>query len=261
MCSINHKLKAIYIHIPKNGGQYIEYMLHNYYGFEIMENNINFKNVFYSSYGFEIIEKNECLKNELITKNGIFRFCSMSEYFNNVFNMDDYKWKSYYKFTFTRNPYDKIFSAWKYCVKHNRYFDTFKNFIFTDFENFKNCIDFNNKNFIFFHGFITQYQQLIDKCKIFNIDFIGKFENLTNDFKIVLQKLGINNIDIISNFDKKINESNIYINSHPIYFYNEYDNSMIDRVNTLFFKDFITFNYKIYETTYDLHNSQSSIYL
>ena len=42
--------------------------------------------------------------------------------------------------------------------------------------------------------------------------------------------------------------SNIYINSHPIYFYNEYDNSMIDRVNTLFFKDFITFNYKIYES-------------
>ena len=35
MCSINHDLKAIYIHVPKNGGLYVEQILKRYYGFEL----------------------------------------------------------------------------------------------------------------------------------------------------------------------------------------------------------------------------------
>ena len=34
MCSINHDLKAIYLHIPKTGGSYISSVLTNYYGFK-----------------------------------------------------------------------------------------------------------------------------------------------------------------------------------------------------------------------------------
>ena len=33
MCSVNHDLKAIFIHIPKNGGTYIGTTLVQYYGF------------------------------------------------------------------------------------------------------------------------------------------------------------------------------------------------------------------------------------
>ena len=34
MCSINHDKKAIFIHIPKNGGSYIAETLNKYYGFQ-----------------------------------------------------------------------------------------------------------------------------------------------------------------------------------------------------------------------------------
>lgn len=34
MCSINHDLKAIFFHVPKNGGLYIETLLNKYYGFK-----------------------------------------------------------------------------------------------------------------------------------------------------------------------------------------------------------------------------------
>jgi hypothetical protein len=34
MCSINHDMKAIFIHVHKTGGTYISYMLHKYYGFK-----------------------------------------------------------------------------------------------------------------------------------------------------------------------------------------------------------------------------------
>ena len=34
MCSINHDLKAIIIHIPKTAGTYIANHLENYYGFK-----------------------------------------------------------------------------------------------------------------------------------------------------------------------------------------------------------------------------------
>ena len=34
MCSVNHDLKAIFIHVHKTGGTYLSYMLHKYYGFK-----------------------------------------------------------------------------------------------------------------------------------------------------------------------------------------------------------------------------------
>ena len=34
MCSINHDMKAIFFHIPKNGGLYVENILNKYYGFK-----------------------------------------------------------------------------------------------------------------------------------------------------------------------------------------------------------------------------------
>ena len=36
MCSINHDMKAIYLHIPKNGGLYIQNVLEKYYGFKTL---------------------------------------------------------------------------------------------------------------------------------------------------------------------------------------------------------------------------------
>ncbi len=58
MCSINHDLKAIYLHIPKNGGLYVQNILEKYY---------NFKTIYFTRsdhYLFDIDEnKDENIKN------------------------------------------------------------------------------------------------------------------------------------------------------------------------------------------------------
>jgi hypothetical protein len=259
MCSINHDLKAIFIHVPKTGGRYIEYILHKYYGFTIMETKNEIQHFFNDIDDIELSNIDYILYSSkeyplTISKKGLFRYYSMSEYINKKFNMDNDKWKSYYKFTFVRNPYDRVFSSWKYCVKKKRCFSSFKDYIFTNYKHFENHIDFNNKNYIYLHGFISQYEQLVNKYKRLDINYIGRFENINNDLNIILTHLGIKNILHIDELQNnvKINETNIYINNILAYYYDHYDDSILSKVNDLFFNDFKVFNYKICETTSEL---------
>ena len=48
MCSINHELKAIYIHIPKNGGLYVEEILENSHFISLIRQSLT--NIYYSNY-------------------------------------------------------------------------------------------------------------------------------------------------------------------------------------------------------------------
>jgi hypothetical protein len=259
MCSINHDLKAIFIHVPKTGGRYIEHILHKYYGFTIIESKNEIQNLFndIDTLNLSHIDYTSYSSKEYpltISKKGLFRYYSMSEYINKKFDMDDDKWKNYYKFTFIRNPYDRLFSSWKYCVKKKRYFSSFKEYIFTDYKTFENEIDFNNKNYIYLHGFITQHEQLVNKYKRLEINHIGRFEKINDDLNIILNNLGIKEIlhldEIKNNF--KLNETNMYINNIPAYYFDHYDDSMLLRVNELFFIDFKVFKYKICEKPSEL---------
>lgn len=251
MCSINHELKAIYIHIPKTGGLYIEHILEKYYGFTVLAKKNELHSYFINK-DKNIVYNNNYDKEGMLTlsKKGIYRYCSISNYFNFILEMDDTKWNNYYKFTFVRNPYDKIFSAWKYCKKINYYKKDFKDFVF---ESFDSCIDqedFHNKNYLYFHGFITQYEHLLNKYKLLDINYIGRFENLNNDLILILKKIGITNIlhDEYIKKNIKINESFINEDNKIIRYYQYYDNNILKKVNNLFFDDFKKFNYKIFET-------------
>lgn len=87
---------------------------------------------------------------------------------------DIYKKKDdYFKFSFTRNPWDRLVSAWKYlrrttCKQAKCAFEEFiKNHLAVWSGIEMNTIDFS-------HG-----------C-----DFIGKFENLQEDFDFICKKIG-----------------------------------------------------------------------
>ena len=79
----------------------------------------------------------------------------------------------YFKFSFTRNPWDRMVSAWFYFKKNN---NTYNKFSFNDWlKSGKSWIGVEMNTVDFANG-----------C-----DFIGKFENLQQDFSYICNKVGI----------------------------------------------------------------------
>ena len=147
MCSINHDLKAIFIHLPKCGGSFTTSMLKKYYDFDNIrlphEKHKNFNYLFEEIPQLvEEVEENEEEGQECEKKcdrygcrgksygdpwttneQGILRYNSSSVLYNFAMDMNEEKWKTYKKFTIVRNPYDKIVSAWKFinkCLKDKK---------------------------------------------------------------------------------------------------------------------------------------------
>ena len=261
MCSINHDLKAIYIHIPKNGGVYIEYILQKYYGFKL-DYIIKPDN-----YGFADSIDNPVLP---VDNRGVLKYYMNSGYINKEYNMTEQKWKEYYKFTFVRNPYTKIISAYEFLKDnyngngngngnsnyYNKNIDTkfpsFREFFENQNLGFNHKLYHNSKNMFYYHyyhSFITQTDHLLNNDDIIDINYIGNFENLNEELITVLKNLGISNYTKHLKEIKNNTKSNI-TNKLTIGHY--FDQELLDVVNTYFNDDFIKFNYSKYSNLTEL---------
>jgi len=216
MCSINHEKKAIFIHIPKNGGSYIA---------EILSKNYGFKNYYLHRPDHKLfcLEKDISVDKHENKIHGTLIYYKTSSYINKIMNMNENKWNNYYIFTFIRNPYDRIISGWNYCNKYNISFDKFINL-----ENIANSFDY-------WHVFMSQSRHLIGNKGKINVNYIGKFENLENDLKIILNNIGfkyINHLPFKKNSKKHDN--------YKSYFTNE----LLLNVNEIIKEDLKNFEYK-----------------
>ena len=262
MCSINHDLKAIFIHIPKNGGSFIENILLTHYGF-VFDYDIKLNN-----YGFN--HKDDIDFPNISNQNrGVLNYYINSEFINNKYNMTQECWDSYYKFTFVRNPYNKIISAYEF-LKENYYNDGFykvnksvkfpslKELFCIQQHGFNSDIYKQSKELYYYHYyhlFIKQTEHLLlDKSKNINIDFIGRTENLDEDIIKILKNLGVTNpykhlqeINTITNY----NSSDYRSNSLGYYF----DKELLEFVNNYFKDDFILFKYDIYNNIEQLSDN------
>ena len=138
------------------------------------------------------------------------------------------KWDKYFKFSFVRNPWDRMLSCFRDKTKRVlgtpyeiKLYSQFKNCSFVEFveEVAKQGLD----NF-------DEHLRPQSSCMPENIDFVGKLETFETDFKHVLQKLNIEPTD----WPPKRR------NSTPHLHYPEcYNNKTVDLVTELYKEDVI----------------------
>jgi hypothetical protein len=134
---VSHENKFIFIHIPRTGGTSIEFGI----GKDMWKEKPEEKHMSASQ------TKEKC---------------------------GDEVWEEYFKFSFVRDPWERVVSLWK-----TRYYGLFGNLY--DF-----LLYYKPKSFEAASGFYNCVDVLDEK-----IDFIGRFENLQEDVKHVSDKIGI----------------------------------------------------------------------
>ncbi len=147
---ISHDLKCIFIHINRNGGKSIESTIWN------------IKPVHGSADHKRIKQWQQ--------------------------NLDKNIFDNYFKFTFSRNPWDRTVSLYHY---YKQTFESHKKYVTSEavesFENFVNNLNSKTGN-ILAPSQLSWLKDLNDKVRI---DFVGRFENYEGDWNVVCKKLKI----------------------------------------------------------------------
>lgn len=164
---ISEKYKCIFVHIPKAAGQSIEHF-------------------FLNSHGLSWDRREPLLlRYNPDPKKGPERLAHLTarEY-------TSYEWvsrntfKEYFKFSFVRNPWDRLVSEYKY--RNHDQLMSFKEFVLYNLPT-KNLYSDNYRHIL------PQYDFLHDESGNLLVDFVGRFENLQTDFDYVCSKLNITN--------------------------------------------------------------------
>ena len=156
-----------------------------------------------------------------------------SFYFNSI--ALSIKNEKYFSFTFVRNPFDRLYSAYKFLQNGGmNHLDklVFQKHLseFNDFEDF--ILNGLNRKLIYkITHLIPQHEYLCDKKGSILVDFVGRFEHLERDI-LLLSTILSKDIKLSHhNYNKKLD-------------YREaYTSEMINKVNQIYQKDIDIFKY------------------
>jgi hypothetical protein len=117
-----------------------------------------------------------------------------SFYFNSI--ALNIKNEDYFSFSFVRNPFDRLYSAYKFLNAGGmNHLDkiAFQTHL-SEFEDFEDLIlnGLNKKLIYQITHFIPQHEYLCDKSVCILVVFIGRFENLDKDILLLSKKLNKN---------------------------------------------------------------------
>ncbi len=190
---ICHKLRCIFIHINRNGGKSIERAIWN-------------------------IESTSASSDHTMIRGWEERL------HRDIFD-------SYFKFTFSRNPWDRIVSLYHYYKQTKRSYKD-KKYLNPEsiMDSFENFVDFLNSE----HGKIvapTQISWIEDSNDKPRIDFVGRFENFEDDWNKICKRLGI---------ERKLPHLNKSEHDHYRIYYSK---ELIEKVGELYKEDIKFFNY------------------
>lgn len=175
---ICHQRKLIFIHIPKTGGTSIEIALGQ--------------------------EQCGLQKHELPS--------------NIIWDYGRELWKSYYKFTFVRNPWDRLVSWYFFRIENNQFSGPFAAYL---------------KHLDPVLCYTPWYnRQQVDWIERERLDFIGRFEKLNEDWTVVCQEANLGNIILPWAFK-----------THHRHYSHYYDDKTRDLVARWFKDDIETFHY------------------
>jgi hypothetical protein len=164
---ICRKYQCLFVHVPKSAGQSVEQFFMDRLGLDWIEDRADV-----------------LLGDNPDPSRGTQKLAHLSafEYVNDGFVPAD-EFESLFKFTFVRNPYERIVSEY-------RYRNYFHHHSFADFvQNKLPKPGWDDK----YRHVMSQYDMLYGPDGKLLIDFVGRFENLQGDFDEVCRRLGIEN--------------------------------------------------------------------
>lgn len=142
----------------------------------------------------------------------------------------------YFKFAFVRNPWDRIYSAYRY-LNAGGWNEEDKTWAKDNLRDFKNFNDFvrrwlNSDNILTHVHFLPQHHFICDGRGKLLIDQLAYFETLEEDFNLIADRLGIN---------ARLSHHN----ASPVASYLDiYDSESRDIVADVYAKDITRFGYK-----------------
>jgi len=158
---------------------------------------------------------------------------------NDFFKTDYYSlFEEYFKFTFVRNPYDKLYSGFLQDVHAAKSYNIF-NAIGEDFNRY--MLEYVAESDVNNDWRYIHFCPMYEFASIDNelcLDWFGKVENVENDLIELSTKLGIN-------IEKRQNSN---VRNKPVTglkYLDKYTRSSVELVNTLYEKDFEMFSYPI----------------
>lgn len=147
------------------------------------------------------------------------------------------KFKRYFKFTFVRNPYSRLLSAYRF-LKKGGFCEKDRLWAMQNLAPFGSFQDFvegwlTEKSIMEYNHFMPQFVFVCDRSFEPEVDFIGRFETIDEDFSKVCKTLNI------SRTLKQHNRGPAK-EAHWSDFYTE---DMLDKVYNIYRKDFELFSY------------------
>lgn len=167
---ICHKHKCIFVHIPKTAGMSI-------YSFFFPD-----KRLHHSVPNYDILF-GWCPKRKIHMQHAT----SQQLVETGLISRKD--WNEYFKFSFTRNPWDRAYSDYLWVQEFSKKSDNFKHYIGGSgrFKKIMNCrID---QDYLGDH--LLQQKDFVAVEGEYKLDFIGRFENFQKDIQQVLHRLNI----------------------------------------------------------------------
>ena len=162
---ISHLHSALFVHVPKCGGQSVEQF-------------------FLRAQGLDWSRRAElCLRRNKDPERGPPRLAHMtSEEYVRLGYLGQDEFERYFKFSFVRNPWARLVSEYRYRSRYAHQF-SFKTFVFKKMPR---------------PSWNDRYRHVMPQCRYLTnahgellVDFVGRFENLQADFSRVCEALGL----------------------------------------------------------------------